>query len=142
MARRLLVLLLMPLTAMAADEQRISFLEQEVRNLQRQVMGLSRQVDELRTRPDRPPSATSAVTGAASPVRSDQWLDGKKWRQIRNGMSELEVIGALGPPTSMRTQGNERVLLYAMEIGSSGFLGGSITLRDREVSEVRPPILQ
>ena len=57
-------------------------------------------------------------------------------------MSELEVIGALGPPTSMRTQGNERVLLYAIEIGSSGFLGGSVTLRDRVVSEVRQPVLQ
>jgi hypothetical protein len=142
MARLLLALLLMPLTAVAADEQRLSFLEQEVRNLQRQVMTLSRQLDELRTRPDRPSSTTSAVTGAASPVSSDQWLDGKKWRQLSRGMSELEVIGMLGPPTSMRTQGSERVLLYAMEIGSSGFLGGSVTLRDRAVSEVRPPILQ
>jgi hypothetical protein len=142
MARLLLVLLLMPLTAMAADEQRLSFLEQEVRNLQRQVMTLSRQLDELRTRPDRAPYTTSAATGAARPVSSDQWLDGKKWRQISKGMSEIEVIGMLGPPTSMRTQGNERVLLYAMEIGSSGFLGGSVTLRDRAVSEVRPPILQ
>jgi hypothetical protein len=142
MARLLLALLLMPLTAVAADEQRLSFLEQEVRNLQRQVMTLSRQLDELRTRPDRAPSTTSAATRAASPVSSDQWLDGKKWRRLIRGMSELEVIGMLGPPTSMRTQGNERVLLYAMEIGSSGFLGGSVTLRDRAVSEVRPPILQ
>jgi hypothetical protein len=142
MARLLLALLLMPLTAVAADEQRFSFLEQEVRNLQRQVMTLSRQLDELRTRPDRAPSTTSAATRVASPVSSDQWLDGKKWRRLIRGMSELEVIGTLGPPTSMRTQGNERVLLYAMEIGSSGFLGGSVTLRDRAVSEVRPPILQ
>jgi hypothetical protein len=142
MARLLLAFLLMPLTALAADEQRLSFLEQEVRNLQRQVMTLSRQLDELRTRPDRAPSTTSAAARAASPVSSDQWLDGKNWRQLSKGMSELEVIGMLGPPTSMRTQGNERVLLYAMEIGSSGFLGGSVTLRDREVSEVRPPILQ
>jgi hypothetical protein len=142
MARLLLALLLMPLTAVAADEQRISFLEQEVRNLQRQVMTLSRQIDEMRTRPDRARSGAPAATAAASPVSSDQWLDGKKWRQINKGMSELEVIGALGPPTSMRTQGNERVLLYAMEIGASGFLGGSVTLRDRAVSEVRPPVLQ
>jgi len=34
------------------------------------------------------------------------------------------------------------VLLYALEIGSSGFLGGSVTLRDRTVAEVRPPTLQ
>lgn len=142
MARLLLCLLSMPLTAVAADEHRISFLEQEVRNLQRQVMALSRQVDEMRTRPDRPSSTTSAVTGGVRPESSDQWLDARKWKEIRKGMSELEVIGALGPPTSMRTQGNDRVLLYAMEIGSSGFLGGSVTLRDRAVTEVRSPVLQ
>ena len=45
-------------------------------------------------------------------------------------MSELEVIGLLGPPTSMREEGDARVLLYALEIGASGFLGGSITLRE------------
>ncbi len=54
MTRMLVVLLaLLPISASAADEQRISFLEQEVRNLQRQVQSLSRQIDELRTRPDR-----------------------------------------------------------------------------------------
>lgn len=57
-------------------------------------------------------------------------------------MSELEVIGTLGPPTSMRDEGGARVLLYAMEIGSTGYLGGSVTLRDRAVSEVRQPVLQ
>ena len=57
-------------------------------------------------------------------------------------MSELEVIDLLGAPTSMRAEGDARVLLYALEIGASGFLGGSVTLRDRTVAEVRPPTLQ
>ena len=57
-------------------------------------------------------------------------------------MSELEVIGILGPPTSMRQEGEARVLLYAMEIGSAGFLGGSVELRDRAVSEVHKPALK
>ena len=57
-------------------------------------------------------------------------------------MSELEVIGALGPPTSMREEGGTRVLLYAMEIGASGFLGGSVKLRERAVVEVAQPTLQ
>ena len=35
----------------------------------------------------------------------------------------------------MRQEGDARVLLYAMEIGSSGFLGGSVELRDRAVSD-------
>ncbi len=73
---------------------------------------------------------------------SDQWIDAARWRQVRPGMNELEVIGLLGPPSSMRTEGEARVLLYALEIGSSGFLGGSVVLHDRAVAEVRPPTLQ
>ena len=57
-------------------------------------------------------------------------------------MGELEVINILGPPTSMRQEGEARVLLYAMEIGAAGFLGGSVELRDRKVSEVNPPTLR
>jgi hypothetical protein len=57
-------------------------------------------------------------------------------------MGELEVIGILGPPTSMRQEGETRVLLYAMEIGSTGFVGGSVELRDRKVSEVLKPVLR
>jgi hypothetical protein len=142
MTRVLIALLMLPLTATAADEQRLSFLEQEVRNLQRQVLSLSRQVDELRTRPDRPAVPPAERTGAASPASPDQWLEAKRWRQLRTGMSELEVINTLGAPTSMREDGGARVLLYAMEIGASGFLGGSVTLRDRVVVEVRQPALQ
>ena len=142
MARTLAAILaLMPLVASAADAQRISFLEQEVRNLQRQVMALSRQLDEMRSRLDRPAAQTPAAADAPVPT-SDQWIDATRWRQVRSGMNELEVVGLLGPPTSMRTEGDARVLLYALEIGSSGFLGGSVTLRDRTVAEVRPPTLQ
>jgi len=57
-------------------------------------------------------------------------------------MSELEVVSVLGPPSSMRSQAGTRVLLYAMEIGSSGFLGGSVTFRDRVVTEVQNPVLK
>ena len=141
MARMLVALLvLMPLTASAADAQRISFLEQEVRNLQRQVQSLSRQIDELRTRPDRPTTHALAASVAPSPG-SDQWINAARWKQVRRGMSELEVIDLLGAPTSMRAEGDARVLLYAMEIGSSGFLRGSVTLRDRAVVEVQQPTL-
>jgi hypothetical protein len=142
MARMLVVLLaLLPLPALAADEQRIAFLESEVRNLQRQVMAMSRQLDEIRTRPDRPASQAPAAAVAPAPA-SDQWIDAARWRQVRPGMNELDVIGLLGPPSSMRTEGEARVLLYALEIGSSGFLGGSVVLHDRSVAEVRPPTLQ
>jgi hypothetical protein len=57
-------------------------------------------------------------------------------------MSELDVIGSLGPPNTIREEEGARVLLYAMEIGSARFLGGSIKLRQRAVVEVLAPTLQ
>ena len=142
MGRLLLAMLLLPMSAAAADDTRISFLEQEVRNLQRQVQSLSMQMNDLQRRPDRPSSAPAAADRTASPSRSDTWIDAAKWQRVHRGMSELEVIGLLGPPTSMRDEQGARVLLYALEIGSSGFLGGSVRIRDRLVEEVKPPTLQ
>jgi hypothetical protein len=42
----------------------------------------------------------------------------------------------------MREEQATRLLLYAMEIGTSGFLVGSVSLRDRSVDSVRKPTLQ
>lgn len=139
----LVMLMLLPCASWSQDLARLSFLEQEVRNLQRQVLALTRQVEDLRTRPDRPSAKpVTRKPGEASPSDPSQWVDAGKWSRLRNGMAELEVIESLGPPTSMRADENERVLLYAMEIGASGFLGGSVRLRDRVVVEVRAPTLQ
>jgi hypothetical protein len=140
---RLAALLLgcLPIVASAADDPRVSFLEQEVRNLQRQVQALTRQVDALSTRPARP-AARANATRPAPITASDTWLDSAKWRRLRAGMSELEVIESLGPPSSMREENGTRVLLYAMEIGAAGFLSGSVLLRDRIVTEVRVPELR
>lgn len=129
--------------ASAADEFKIIQLEQDMRNLERRVDTLNREVDQLRARlaraGDRPPPARAAES--AEPTSMD-WLDAANWDRVRPGMSELEVISALGPPTSMRLQDDARVLLYAMEIGSSGFLSGSVTLSDRKVVEVERPVLK
>ena len=140
----LLPLLVLPQMVVAADEGRISFLEQEVRNLQRQVQVLTRQLDELRTRPDRLSSVVPASGGEPedSGTALPRWVDAQRWRQVRPGMSELEVINALGPPNTIRDEDGARVLFYAMEIGSSRFLGGSVKLRQRAVVEVLSPTLQ
>ena len=127
--------------AQAADDPRLSFLEQEVRNLHRQVDQLSRQVDDLRNRPDRP-KAPSAAPMKSAPVTPTQWVDAALWKRVRPGMSELEVVAILGAPTTMRDDDGARTLLYALEIGNSGYLGGSVILRDRQVVEVRQPTLQ
>ena len=146
--RYLLIALLALLgqSALAADDAtyRLMKLEQDVRNLERQVQTLTRQLDELKQQSARAnerssPAQRSATTAAAS---SGDWLEAARWDRVRPGMGELEVIGILGPPTSMRQEGETRVLLYAMEIGSAGFLSGSVELRDRKVSEVLKPVLR
>jgi hypothetical protein len=137
-----LAFLLLPLAASAADDGRVSFLEQEVRNLQRQVLALSRQMDEIRLRPDRPEGRAATLPRSDETDGLPLWVDAAKWKKVRPGMSELEVIATLGPPSSMREEGGTRVLLYAMELGASGFLGGSVTLRERSVAEVMQPTLR
>jgi hypothetical protein len=142
MARPILALILvcLPLAAHASDEGRFSYLEQEVRNLQRQVMTLTRRVDDVTTRADR--LAAPRNSASVPVVSSTAWIDAGKWRRLRTGMSELDVIGLLGPPTGMREVEGSRVLFYALEIGSSGFLGGSVKFRDRAVAEIQQPVLQ
>lgn len=128
----------------AADDFKIIKLEQDVRALERQVQVLSRQIDELRlaaTRAGDKPSST-ARSAPVPAVSFDTWLSVSNWDRLRNGMTELEVIDALGAPTSMRVEGDTRILLYAMEIGASGFLSGSVSLQDRQVVEVQKPVLK
>jgi cell division septum initiation protein DivIVA len=150
MRNLLLALLAAPLlatNALAQDDvtYRLMKLEQDVRNLERQVQTLTRQLDELRQQSARagergaPDTRPAAAPAAAS---STAWLEAARWDRLRKGMSEMEVIGILGPPSSMRQEGDARVLLYAMEIGAANFLSGSVEFRDQAVSEVHKPALR
>jgi hypothetical protein len=131
------------IAANAADDFRILQLEQEVRTLQREVGRVSRELEQLRSQPARPADPVPLPLPASRvPANNDLWLEASKWQQVKTGMSELQVISLLGPPTSMRVENQERLLLYVMEIGVSGFLGGSVTLRDRAVVDVKTPVLK
>jgi len=138
-----LCLLLSPIAVPAADDLKVAQLETDVRDLKREVQEQSRQLDELRRQLARTGSRETAPLPSATPANSsDAWVDAARWQRLRAGMSELEVISLLGPATSMRGEKSDRVLLYALEIGSSGFLGGSVRLRDGVVVEVQKPTLQ
>jgi hypothetical protein len=142
----LLALIAVPLLGHAQDDAnyRLMKLEQDVRNLERQVQTLSRQIDELKQQSARvgERSAVGARSSAAPTTSSTAWIEAARWDRVRAGMSELEVINILGPPTSLRQEGDARVLLYAMEIGSSNFLGGSVEFRDQAVSAINKPTLK
>lgn len=142
MKRLLVILWFIPAMALAADDARVLRLEQEVRTLQRDVQNLSRLIDQLRLQTTRP-SADGRLPPPPGPViDTSGWLDAAKWKKVRPGMSELEVIATLGAPTSTRERDGGRELLYAMEIGSAAFLGGSVVIRDRKVVEVQIPTLK
>jgi hypothetical protein len=76
------------------------------------------------------------------PTPSTSWIDAEKWKKVRAGMSELEVVSVLGPPTSMREANGARLLFYAYEIQQGSFLSGSVTLRNRVATEIHKPELR
>jgi hypothetical protein len=122
-----------------ADDLRIAQMEQDIRDLKRNVQTLTRQIEELRR---LQPSQGVRRVPSSPTAASTAWVDLSKWNHLRPGMSELEVLSSLGPPTTMRDENGARVLRYALEISSGGFLSGSVTLRDRVVVEVQKPQLQ
>ncbi len=144
MIRLLLAALLLsgPVAAGAADSIEISRVQQDIRDLRRDVEALTRRMDELRLQLATPGNAPARVAAPSVGGGTGKWVDAARWREVKAGMSELEVIAALGAPTSMRMEGADRVLLYAMEIGTTGFLAGSVTFRERVVAEVQVPGLR
>ena len=138
----LLLALCLPCTA--ADDFKVIELEQDVIELERRVEELSRQVAQLQQR--NAAAATGPATHVESPAPAGlvPWLSAANWGRVRAGMSEFEVIGILGPPSSVRgaPESESRTLMYAMEIGSSAFLSGRVELKDRRVVEVQVPALR
>lgn len=131
--------------AAAQDDYKVIRLEQDMRNLEREVRELSRQLSDAQRQIEQlggRPVARTDRTAPAAVGTSTSWLDVEKWDRLREGMTELQVIELLGPPTSMRADGNARTLFYAMEIGTNGFLSGTVRLEDRKVEDVQKPTLR
>jgi hypothetical protein len=72
------------------------------------------------------------------------WLNLANWDRITSGTSETEVLQVLGVPNTVRSasDGRVRTLLYAIELGTGGFLGGSVVLTERRVTEINKPALR
>jgi hypothetical protein len=142
----LIAMLTLPVAglAAAADDYKVIKLEQDVRRLEQQVRDLSREIADLRRQSGAPPLAAPREQEKAAPSTSPLWLQAKNWQRLRVGMSELEVVEALGPPTSTRVAGDGtgRILFYALEIDTGSFLGGSVEFRDRRVVEINTPVLK
>ena len=129
-------------SAAAADDYKVIKLEQDVRRLEQQVRDLSREIADLRRQTGAPAMSAPRDQEKAPSSSSPRWLQAKNWQRLRVGMTELEVVEVLGPPTSARVEGTGRVLFYALEIDAGSFLGGSVELQDRRVAEINTPVLK
>jgi len=136
-------MLMLPLAGWAADDYKVIKLEQDVRRLEQQVRDLSREVSDLRRQSGGPSLSAPREQEKTPPPSSTPWLLAKNWQRLRVGMTELEVIDVLGPPTSTRVGAEgARILFYALEIDTGSFLGGNVELRDRRVVEINTPVLK
>jgi hypothetical protein len=138
------------ISVVRADDLKISQLEQDIRELKQQIFQLTRRIDQLESEqrnsnainlnPERPvPRAKEAVGDSQR-----AWLNIANWDRVRIGMSELDVLQLLGPPTTLRKSkdGASQTLLYALEIGTGNFLSGSVELDKQKVTAVTKPSLK
>lgn len=136
------IALLLAVPCGAAEDFRVMRLEQDMRTLERQVQALQRQLSELQQHARR--GVEPPLRGAPPAADYDEtWLNASAWDRVRIGMSELEVIEILGRPTALRPDAQDRrALLYTLEIGTTGFLSGSVSFDAGKVVEVQRPTLK
>ncbi len=131
-----------PVLAAPIDEFRLSDIEQNLRDLQTTVREQARQITELQ-RQSGSKSITSTSSNANSSAGDPRWLSSAGWNRLKPGMTELQVIELLGPPTQHRSADRStQHLLYALEIGRSGFLSGRVVLTDGKVTAIEMPSLK
>jgi hypothetical protein len=130
--------------ASAADEYRVMKLEQDIRTLERQVQTLQHQLLKLQQQPRHSGPALEISRERASILDDEQkWLNADVWSRVRPGMDELQVIELLGKPTALRPDAaGRRALLYTLEIGTTGFLTGTVSFENGKAVEVQRPVLK
>jgi hypothetical protein len=160
-AKVLLALAFLPAVALA-DDIRLNKLEQDVLELQRTVRQQERQIETLQrelsdarallaagnTLPAARAAAGSSAAASAAAARAANpglpWLVDANWDRVRVGMSELDVIGILGTPNTLRTATDtqRKTIYYALEFEGGGFLSGSVTIADQRVVAIERPTLK
>lgn len=134
-------------TPVLAQDARVRQLELDVQQLRREVSAQARRIDELERQSVRGvqrPSRAIAPEAPVLPAALAAWLVAANWDRVRSGMSEIDVVQVLGPPTSVRSDAaaERKTLFYALELGPKAFLAGSVELASGRVAEVNRPVLR
>jgi hypothetical protein len=138
--KRVVVVLLMSVVAMGqARDPRVDELEKETAQLKRKVADQDARIAELERAVKSLQAAAAPPVPTPIPSPTPAWHRASNWTLIKTGMSEAEVVGILGPPTSVDSSIDRRTLLYAPDASSTSTLKGSVTLIDDRVTAMTPP---
>jgi hypothetical protein len=139
MAKFLVACLLVSGVAMAqTHDPRVDELTKETAELKGMIADQERRIAELE-KTVKALQAAVAPLPASIPAATPPWHLASNWTLVKPGMSESQVTGILGPPTSVQTDVDIRTLLYTPDPRSTTTLNGSVTLLDDRVTAMTPP---
>ena len=119
-------------------DPRVDELTKETAQLKSRIADQEGRIAELE-------KAVKALQTAAAPLptripsETPLWHRASNWTLIKSGMSEPQVVGILGPPTSVDSSIDRRTLLYTPDASSTSTLKGSVTLIGDRVTAMIPP---
>jgi hypothetical protein len=144
-----LTMALDPGIAGADDAARISRLESEIRLLRTQIDEQQRRIARLEEELKR--QARDPVVGTLPGRRENRppapspgqrpWHAAESWTRVSRGMSEEEVAGILGQPTSVETFGRYKTLFYRGTVAGTGEISGHLNLLDDRVVAISQPAI-
>jgi hypothetical protein len=114
-------------------------LSMETEDLKRTVADQDKRITELEKSVKMLQSAATPPPAEPIPAPTPPWKTPSSWNLIQAGMSEAQVVGILGPPTSVQSVEDSRILFYQPDASSTSTLNGSVTLKDDRVKASSPP---
>ncbi len=133
-----LLLLMSSLVIAQNRDSRVDELIKETAQLKHQLAEQEVKIAELE-KAVKLLQSTAAPLPTPIPAETPPWHRASNWTLIKSGMSEAQVVGILGPPVSVDSSIDKRILLYAPDANSTSTLKGSVTLIDDRVVAMTPP---
>jgi hypothetical protein len=133
-----LVLLMCGVAMAQTPDPRVDALTKETAQLKRTIADQEGRIAELE-KAVKALQVSAAPLPARIPAETPAWHQATNWTLIKSGMSESQVAGILGAPTSVQTTIDTRTLFYSPDSHSTTTLNGSVTLIDDRVTQMTPP---
>lgn len=136
-----LLILMCGIAAAQARDPRVDELTKENAQLKVRIADQEKRIAELE-KSVKALQAAAAPMPTPIPAETPPWHRASNWTLIKSGMSEAQVVGILGPQTSVDASIDKRTLFYTPDAHSTSTLNGSVTLIGDRVTAMTPPAFQ